>query len=111
MDNSPDDGSLEHSPGEWPAVLDADDAPGVKVALLATLYFPGGHKPEVRAAVAACFERFQAEVGEHLRWARQPRDLEVHFLINVHHGRLTARTTRPVVQAQHVVPGGGESAK
>lgn len=63
---------------EWLTVLDADGTPVVKVVLLATVYFAGGHQPEVRAAVAECFERFQAVCGEHLRWAKHPQTLGWH---------------------------------
>ena len=68
----------ERSPGEWLTVLDTDGTPVIKGALLATLYFADGHQPAVRAAVAGCFEHFQAEVGGRLRWAKHPQTLAWH---------------------------------
>lgn len=44
----------------------------IQVGLLATLYFERAHQADVREAIAACFEEYQALVGSRLRWAKHP---------------------------------------
>jgi hypothetical protein len=51
-------------------VRETDDAGRVilRLGLLATWYFHGGHTLEKRRAVADCYDEFQASFGERLRW-------------------------------------------
>ena len=44
------------------------DYVGAALAITATLYFRDAHLPEVREAVAACFDEYEAVAGPHLTW-------------------------------------------
>ncbi|MGK3991689.1 type VI immunity family protein [Sorangium sp. So ce1024] len=45
----------------------------LQVALVATVYFEGAYKREVREAAVACCEDYFRRCGQHLRWALNPR--------------------------------------
>ncbi|MBB5018718.1 hypothetical protein HNQ59_002011 [Chitinivorax tropicus] len=52
---------------------------GLAVCVKATLNFHGAHLPEVRAAIADCFEEYVAVAGEHLKWGANEGDVPRNF--------------------------------
>ncbi len=46
----------------------ADDYVGCIPAITGTLFFTGAHSPDVRAAVCACFDEYEAIAKDHLTW-------------------------------------------
>jgi hypothetical protein len=59
-------------------VRDEDGRVVVQISLLCTLYFDNAGSPEVREAVADCFEVYITVCGTHLRWVKYPDNLRLY---------------------------------
>jgi hypothetical protein len=62
------------------SLQDGEGRTVVEIGLLVTLYFDGGHEPEVREAVAECFDEYIGLCGRFLKWGRHPRSYAWHEL-------------------------------
>jgi hypothetical protein len=62
------------------SVQDGEGRTVLEIGLLATLYFDGGHEPQVREMVGECFEEYAGHCGRFLRWGRHPRSYAWHEL-------------------------------
>ncbi len=67
------DESLDETLEEKLAVTDDTGRVVVRIGLLATFYFENAYQPEVREAVASCFDDYQRLCGSHLRWKKNPK--------------------------------------